>query len=465
MKRFAKVFLVLTVVSAFGYWAYKQFKKTSSVLGKIHVNADSALKIGVQEIKETLLLDVLTSPKYYFDQASFKDSDDTDKPDQGINLFPYSIVLYTVPKVKNTFFSTFLISDSEAFEIYVQNELEKKSVTIEDLNLEGFHFAKAEKSKMALAWNSEKLVVAFSLELRTKLLQGVFKDILTDGKVIKDKNNPLIEALANSNNHLAFIKDSSRVTINFEDGQALVDGSIRTISPQKFQPELSISALENPSLEVYFDSNFENATNKTELMKTLSEVSFFAKNNLKVDQVLNRTNGFISLDVDGETSQTDTIITYVYNDNFEKVEERTLKQKQVPRIHLNLGAENESLKDYLMKQNVVNGNGIFEPFPLYQIHVKEDATNTNFDTFEGAVSTKEKVTNSFLRVQIDFLRLKQDVAVPMADNYLENLRTFKLSASQKDGNLVRVKGVLTAADPNINILSQLIAKKQQDSVQ
>ena len=465
MKRFIKVFLVLGLVSAFGYWGYKQLNKTASLIGKIHINADSALKIGVQEIKETLVLDALTAPGYYLDKASFKDSDDKEKSEKGINILPYSIIFYTVPEVKNTFFGTFLISDTDAFEVYIVQELAKKEASIEYLENEGYRFVKIDKSKLALAWNSEKLVVAFSPELSGNALQKVFKDVLTDGKTIDDKDNALIKALADSNDHLVFVQDKSSVAINFEDGKAVVAGSIRTLVPQKFQPEVTTEALTEPSLQLYFDANFENTANKKEWINRLTDISFFTKNDLNVSEVLDRTNGFFSLSITGNITQVDTVITYEYDDNFEKVETRSLQEKQVPKTHINLGGENESLKDYLRSKNAVNAKGIFELFPLYQIHVKDDSMNTVFDTFKGRVPIQEKRTNSFFGFQIDFKKLSQDMSLPMVENYIENLKNLKLYAAQKEGNRIAVNGELIATDPSINILSQLSLPKQQDSVQ
>lgn len=465
MKRFAKVFLVLVVVAAFAYWGYKQVQQTSSLLGKIHVNADSAIKIGVQEIKETLLIDALTSPIYYYNKASFKGSDDRDKIDKGINVLPFNIVFYTLPEFKNTFFSTFMISDSDAFEVYVKKELDKKSIVIEDFEKEGYRFAKVNQSKLAFAWNTDKLVLAFSPELGNTALQKVFNQVLTEGKTIENKENPLIEALADSNDHIVYIQGKSNIAINFADGKAILAGTIRTARPQKFQSEISMESIEDPSLQIYFDANFEKAENKFDLINALSEASFFAKNKLNVDEVLDRTNGFYSLGISGQTIQKDTIITYGYDANFEKVAERTIQEKTVPKIHMNLGLENNSLKDYLVSQNAVSTNSILEAFPLYQLEVKEGPMNTVLDNFKGRLTSQEKLKNSFFGAEINFKKLTNDLALPIATKYLENLEQLKLFASQKEENRIIVNGELTAADANINILSQVALKKQQDSLQ
>ena len=465
MKKLAKIFLGLVVLSILGYSGYKQLKKKPSLLGKIHVDADSAIKVGVQEIKETLFLDALTSPSYYFKRADFSDFGDGDEPNDGINLLPYNLLFYTLPDVKNTLFSTFSIKDSNAFEAYIAKEIEKKSATIEYGSAESYRFAKIEKSKMVLAWNTEKLVVAFSSEPNSIAFQKVFKDVLVDRKTISDGNHELIKTLTDYEDHIVYVKDNGSTTINFEDGKAVISGNLITTTPQKFMPEITTEAVPNASLQFYFDANFENVSNKEEFITALSDAPFLRKNNLDITKIADRTNGYFSLAVAGKTIQNDTIITYTYDDNFEKIEQRSLREKEVPKMHINLGAENQSLKDYLIAQKTIDKNEIFEPFPLYKVYVKDGPMNTVFDTFEGRMITQKQISSSFLGCQIDFQKLREDLDIPLLNAHFKNLLKMQLFASQKEGNRVRLKGDITAANPDINIISQLAPEKQRDSVQ
>ncbi len=465
MKKLSKILLGLVVLSVLGYSGYKHLKKKPSLLGKIHIDADSAIKVGVQEIKETLFLDALTSPGYYFERSDFSSLGDGDGPNKGINLLPYNLIFYTLPDVKNTLFSTFSIKDSNAFEAYIAKEIEKKSATIEYAPGERYRFVTIEKSKIALAWDPEKLVIALSPELKPDAFHKVFKDVLVEGKTISDDNNELIRTLTDYDDHMVYIKNNSSATINFKDGKAVIAGNLKTTTPQQFMPEITTETTPNTSFQCYFDANFENNTNKNEFIAALSDASFFKKNGLDVTKIADRTNGYFSLAIAGRTAQSDTIITYTYDDNFEKIEKRTLQVAQVPKMHINLGAENQSLKDYLLAQKTIDENEVFEPFPLYKMYVKDGPMNTAFDTFEGRMITQKQISSSFFRCQIDFKKLKEDLDIPLLRKHFKNLVKMQLYASQKEGNRVVLKGGLTAADPNINIIAQLLPEKQSDSVQ
>ncbi|QCX02007.1 hypothetical protein FGM00_18505 [Aggregatimonas sangjinii] len=465
MRRFLKVVLIILALFAIAYFGYKELQQTSSLLGKVHVNADSAIKIGIHDIKETLILDALAAPLFYYEQTKFSKSDDEDAPDKGIDLSPYNLVLFTVPDIENTFFGTLEIKDSKSFEAYIAKELEKKSATVDETPNSDYQFAKIEKSKIILAWNTEQLVFALALDQKPESFHSIFKDVLTDGKTISDGDHSLITALADHDNHVIFANSSGNITLDFEDGKALIAGNILTDNPQRFQSEISIDSIPDTSFMMYLDANFENALNKEKVVNVLESVSFFQKNALNVSELANRTNGFLSLAIAGTTKQLDTVITYDYDDNFEKVEELSLQERQVPKAHITLGGENQSLKDYLIAQKAIDTNGIFKPFPLYTLYVKEGSMNTVFDTFEENLVAQKQLSSSFFGCRIDFRKLTADMDVPRLGPYVADLREMKVFATQKEGNQVMVHGELTATHPNINILSQLALKKPLDSIQ
>ncbi len=467
MKKWAKILLVFIGLLVVGYWGYKYVKDTSSLLGIIHVDADCAFKIDIHDIKETLVLDALSSPKHYFDNISFSDSEK--KPDsledKGIDLQPYSLVFYTHPAVNNTLFGALKIDDTANFEAYIESELTKRNTVIETAEDGSYRYAIVQKSKIALAWNETVLVPAFSPDMPLEKLQPIFNAVLNEGKTIQDKAHPLIQRLSDSDDHMVYVGQKSKLTLNFEDGAAILDGELYTETPQRFQPEITVETVPEASFQFYFDGNFENTINKDQMIATLEGVSFFEKNKLDVSKVINRTNGFVSLAIKGKTVQIDTIISYAYDDNFEKVAKKDLQEKQVPRLHINLGAENESLLDYLDEQGVLGPNHLFEPFPLYQLYVKEDALHTGLDTFKGTIDKQEQVSRAFMNTKIDFEKLSDDLGIPQWSQYLSTLKNLQIQASQAKSNKVVVKGALTGWQSDVNIISQWAFSRSKDSVQ
>lgn len=463
MKKGIKGFVLLVAICALGYYGFTRYKKASAFSGVIHENADSAFRIEIHDIRETLFWDAVTSPKYYYNNknSSEKDSDDTEAIGNGITI-PYNLFLYSVPDIKHTFFSTFEIYNTTEFEIFIKESLADRAVNIQKSETEDYYFVLLKDVKLILAWNDEKMVVAASLKPSFEKVVSVFTDILTNDKTIKDRNHELLEALKNQSGHIVYSNGKDLTTVNFTDGEVQMNGSIATATKAVFPKEISLETMPNTSLSLYFDSNFSNEYLKEKFIENLNGATFLTKNNLGLSKIADRTNGFFSLEIKGKTIQNDTIITYEYDDNFEKVAQKTVQEKEVPKIYMNLGAENESLKDYLIEVDAVTTDDIFTPFPLYQVYAKEDAMYTYFSTDRNARASQRTITTNFLECTIDFNKLQEDLSIPQTKQLFSLLSDFRVRALQGEGKKIAVKGSLTGKHSDINIISQLFFGMQSE---
>ncbi|QLG45433.1 hypothetical protein [Costertonia aggregata] len=455
MKKFLKIFSLAVMLFIVGYYGYVTYKKSVAFNNVIHKDADSAIKVGIQDIKETLVWDAVTSPKYYYDvlpPSKDDDKEEDEKRDKGIELQPYNLIAFTMPNVKNTFFTVLNIYNSEDFEVFVKEELEKKSVSIHDSG-NGYRFAIINDGKLAMAWDAEQLIVAVSPELNLTFAKKVFADVLIDNKTIDDKAHPIIENLKSNASHIVYTDGKSTSTINFEDGKALLNGTVS--SKNDFPNEVSLQMLPNASLSFYFNADFHNQELKERLVQNLGSYTFFEKHNLNVSEILNRTNGFFSLELNGKTTQIDTIVSYEYDDNFEKVARRTVQEKEVPKIHFNLGSADKSLRKYLRGANAVDSDNIFTLFPLYQLYVKEAGLYTSFDTFTGMLPVEKQVSSNFLDCKIDFEKLQKDLNLPQTEQFFSLLESMRVRAWQKNTGTIDLEGYLTGKNTEINMLSQL----------
>lgn len=465
MKKFLKGFLLFALLGILGYWAYKYYNKTASLVDRIHEDAESVIKVDLHQIKETLVWDALSSPGYYYDHSKR----DTDKEktkdstaDKGVDLQPYTAVFFTVKDVENIVFTTLDIQNSVAFETYIAKEIAKKKGTIQKDRDGLYRYAIVEKNKVAFAWNKEQLVIGLALSLEHKKVAAVFKDILIEERLIRDKSHPLITTLSKADDHITYVRKEDQIGINFEDGMATIEGNLVSKTPNSFLPEIAVQRVPNASFQIHWDYNFEQEKHKTTFIKNLEKLSFFEKNNLDVEMIANRTNGFFSLAVKGRTMQTDTVITYTYDDNFEKIAQKSTQEKEVPKIHINLGAENESLKEYLIDRDAVEQD-VFKAFPYYNFYVKEGTLNTSFDTFKANMPTKKLVTSNFFDCKIDFKRLQEDLNIPQTKALFQLLDSSRFRAYQSEGNQIVLKGNFKGLKEDINILSQLFFGLQEVS--
>ena len=443
---------------------YSFFQKKAVLKGVVHTEAESVIKIGIHDIKKTLLLDILSSPKYYWKNAkiarSKKEKDTIKDSGKGIDPQTYSIVFYTMKNHQNTYFSTLKIDDSEAFEIYILDYFKNINVPIETSE---YKYAIDKKSKLVLAWTADKLAIAFHLEPSFDKCKAVFDDVLLKDMLMYDTNNSYLKRLISSENHLTYLKNDSEISINFLDGKAILSGVWFTKNPNQFKTEIRYTADPNASLLWYFDGNFENEENRKWASTVMESFSFFEKNNLNPTLLTAQMNGMMSVSVKGTTIQSDTIITYEYDENFEKVETKSIQEKKAPIIVLNLGS-NTNLNTYLKEQGAL-ANGILMALPYYSFYAQEDSINSIFSTSKHHSILKSKTGSYFFNLEVDFENLQKDLSIPKAEKVIEIVESLRINARQEAENTVVLKGKLSGKIPDINIISQLFFQLQeQDSI-
>ncbi|AIZ40873.1 hypothetical protein [Cellulophaga baltica] len=454
MKKFLKITLSLLGIAVIGYFIYVQYQKSASLKNRIHVNADSVLKVGLHDFQKTILLDALSSPMFYWDNADFSSSskDDEDKKEDknGINLKPYSLVFYTMKEVKNTLFTTLPIKDSEAFNAYALAYLTAKKVTI----IEGdYTYALDEKTKIIYAWNNENLAIAYAPKKSFELCKPVFDDVLLNKKLISDTDHPYLKSLIAADDHVTYVKDSSVVHLNFNDGNAYLSGVMYTAQPKEFNESMKYVATPEASLLLYVDANFSNTAHASSVTDLLKDFSFFEKNNIEADSLVAKSTGIISLAVKGTTLQTDSIVTYEYDDNFDKVATVALQEKEAPSIFLNI-ASDTTLKSYLKKQGAIE-NGVLKALPMYSFYEKDTTSEVSFSTQKETLNHPFKTGSYFFSLSANFKSLQKDLKIPKADKLAALLKTVRINAQQVEGNKIVLEGSLTAENNEINIISQL----------
>ncbi|QWX83511.1 hypothetical protein H0I23_13780 [Cellulophaga sp. HaHaR_3_176] len=454
MLKIIKIILSLLLLVVIGYFVYSYYQKTAVLQNVVHVDAESVIKIGLHDIKKELVLDALTSPSFYWENTKSpkeeKEKDTISKPEKGINLQPYSLVFYTMKSVSNTMFTTFKIDDAKNFDAYALKYLTEKNIKI---NNGEYKSAIDEKGKMMFAWNNSHLAIAISPKLSTENCKIIFDDVLLNNKLIDDKSNAYLQRLGASEDHIIYLEGESKVTLNFKDGKAVLDGIINTNKPNAFNSEIIYQTVPSASFEMFVDANFKNKENQTAVINLLDGASFFEKNGINVATLLEKSTGVFSVAVKGTTTQIDTIVTYEYDDNFEKVEIKSTQEKIAPIIDLNMGSK-AGVYAYLQEQGAV-GNGVLNAIPYYTFYANKTTENVSFKTLKQSLPLQPKTGSYFFSLNTNFNLLQKDLNIPKAGKIAELLETLRVNAQQLEGNKVKLQGKLIGANSDINIISQL----------
>ena len=70
MKKKIKILCVSVVLVFLGYYGYTSYKQSAAMLNVVHKDADNVIKIGLHDLKETIILDAITSPNYYYNKLT-----------------------------------------------------------------------------------------------------------------------------------------------------------------------------------------------------------------------------------------------------------------------------------------------------------------------------------------------------------------------------------------------------------
>ncbi|WP_298478455.1 hypothetical protein [uncultured Maribacter sp.] len=463
MKKTLKTFLLLSITSLIGYWGYTWYCNTASLVGVIHKDADSVIKISVHDIKKTVLLDAITSPRYYYNNVSFKKKetrkDTIDK--KGVDFLPYNLVLFTVPNIKDTYFSVLHIKDANAFKNQLEHYIGSNGSKLQTNVKNNTHWLENKKQHWVCAWNTEKLIVSFGLENSYEKSKEIFLDVLKEDKVIQSKENNWIISLSEAKGHITYFTQKSKVELQFKDGETTLEGIIQA-DDQVYPEKVTYTKIPEASVDFYWDANFKNKDNTKQFIKSWRNSSFLRKMNIDLPQVTELTNGFFYLGIDGITKQTDTIVTYTYDDNFNKKEQKARKEKEVPNMILNLGKNKKGLKDYLLKQNLITKNQVFIGIPLYQFYIDENSEHTTFKTGTLNSSLGEVTSTNFMSLSVNFEKAKEDLQIPQLRPYFNLLKELQLSARQSTKKQVVLEGNIQGKKEDINFLSQLFFGLKED---
>ncbi|GMN07959.1 hypothetical protein MTsPCn5_33480 [Croceitalea sp. MTPC5] len=459
MRKFAKLVLPLFALLALGYYGYTRYQNSSSLKGVVHQDATSVIKIGIHDIKKTLILDALGAPRYYYQNLDLgnRTGDDDGKKEsigKGVEFMPYNLLFFTMPKVEHTVFTVFKIYDFTEFEAYVHNKVTPKLDANGITATQGYQSGVFKNGSIAIAWNDEKLALAVAPRIKNSGIADVFKELLVDDKTIPSTDHPLLKTIKNETAHAVYAADGGVATLTFNDGNAFLKGKGSVDFP--FAKEVTFPSYRNTSLSFHYGLNLRaNPIREALLARRLGNLTFFEKYNLDASEIAKSLDGRLSFAISGRTVQNDTIITYEYDDNFEKVARKTVQKRNVPAAYLHLGVQGQKLKSYLSEKGALSENGIFEPFPLYQTTLFEQSTGAVFSTVNDTILPKGKTSSYFFNLQADFEKLQKDLDISHTRELFSILTNMRIQAWHVDEREIKLEGTLNAVDDDINILSQL----------
>jgi len=410
------------------FLAYRYNKSYNDV---IHKDAKSIIKINVDGIYKSIAFNFLQNPGYYLSK-----NDKDDKLGEAKNglSFPSNIFLFTINGMANdTFFGSLPLSNINDFRNYAKNKWNISKFEIKD----GLLVGKNQNQKITIAIFKNR--IAFSYSNKNEATFSILKDLLSRKNILA-VDDIVLSKLKNNSDHLFYLYGKTKVFANFNAGNMTIGGLL----PQLHQNQQEIQF--NPKSAVQFYINAQ--------LPSFGKSDFQIDNySLKLDSISKYHNGLTTFELIKTTKQSDTVITYEYNDDFEKVEQVTIKMVMVPEMVVTLKSNGIGLANYLKSEGVLDYNNVLNKkvFPLYTTYAKFDTQNFSLSTSNEIKQQVAQKTQGTLYLKIDFNQLRQNKELGLINRYLKPLQKLEV----KTDNNGKLSGLMQFNEPNINALLQL----------
>lgn len=436
MKKFFLVsaaILVLLLITFFGYFRYKQH---TSYQAGIHKDASALVKIDVYNLYKSLAAELLKSKK------------GTMKPLlKGVEL-PAHIFIYSVKsKAPTTLFSSIKIDDPVLFDKSLK---ENSALRFHNSGIQGIQVAGTADGRWTIAYDSLTVAIAFSYT------KEKVADMLAE--IIQHKNQVAVNAstlkgIADKAGTIVYWDGKHEAALNFDKGKIVLKAGLDT----KMNSDLSTPL---PVLATAQD-NAVSLWGKGDLRPLLEHKSWQLDSFvLHGDSLLRYYKGQFAFDITGPMIQKDSIITYEYNDDFEKEEQVSVKETTIPGIRLWLAADTTGLLNYLKHSGILaDGNINRKVFPLCPLQATRDHNGLSIASIREYKSILQKDNSGFFGLHIRFERLMAVPELAPVQQYLKMFRSLDAQGAKGKDGKTAFEAVLEFKDSGSHPLLQLAAMR------
>lgn|GEM_PF-620196 len=411
-NKFKRVAIILAAVVflllLFAY-SYLALRKYNAYRNTVHGDANFIIKVDADQLYCSMALDYLGNPSFYRGK-------NVKSTESGLSI-PAQFFVYTVKsKSAQTYFCAMPVADTLLLRKFVRQKLGVSALK----NMGQYVSGKSANGRLTIAFNANTFAIGYSFKREN--VEDIIADLINGENMLSDKDQKLVKLKA-LKSHLAYVFDDYMGTGDFKDGQLHIEGDFnlsgftineKTFSHRVFDKDAAVKMWLNvkPSLNERFGG---------------IKVKDYE---LYPDSLLKYCNSYFDLEMGNPVSQTDTVITYLYNDDFEKEETITSRIEEVPGINSVVSGNATGLFNYLSAANMVKGDVVNkEFFPLYKLYLKrkenELVLSTNQHVF---VSDARENTPYFFYLDADFDKLKSQGQFTLFEKYITQLNRLIIKA-------------------------------------
>ncbi len=339
---------------------------------KVPASAETIIHVNLRKVEYAVVKSYLKDPFSYFDfKTPSKKQKDSLKEGKKVSLYsaisiPVNIFFYTnKEEFKGVFISSFFkvknrLNLASFFKEKKYVKKEKKAITIYEKES---HFFALHKNDLVFVYKREPADVV-------KLTENIFANTL-----FMKEEDPLMKRMKKSKSDLTLATlENDFLELDISNESLRFSGSLG----DKFNWFLPYKAEQPKELGIANISGKFNTLFLSQKLKQNQKDKIKKLTTLSMDSILKKWNGDLTFNLSSFSTKTDTIVTYEYDDDFNKIEKRAIEKRVIP--DLDLTTSKGTLISYLKEKEVVKkvqGEEIVTIIPFFKVLVN----NTNDDLF------------------------------------------------------------------------------------
>lgn len=436
MKKFLSLTTAILLLLFVSFWGYIQYQRNASYKTHIHKDVAMLARVDVYDIYKSLLSDYFKIKKRK--KESFLG---------GLGI-PANIFVFTLnDKQATTLFTTFPLEDPGELD----RSLKQHAAAWEPVEAAapGVNMKRSPDGKWTIAYNADVLAMAYSPTREN--ITAALSDLVLKKNTIP-VNASRFSGIKEQEGHITFSDGNYKGSINFGQGEIDAQAEI----PAKGWHITTKAQHREPAAEsalymwcYILPENLLAHKTFTTGAGALSGDSLLAAG----------LNGF-ELEITDPVLQKDSVVTYDYNDDFEKVATVTVKENKVPGMQAFISGDPALLNHYLQQSNMISADsGLVNTalFPLYKLYAGTRESGILLSTRKGNTVAAAGLTSpEIFKLYINFDRLKAQPEFALLQQYVQAFSVLDIRGTCPDGNQIQAKGKLQLKNKSTNALLQLL---------
>ena len=435
--------LILLILAGVLFRVYRQRQSYAVAVPK---EASSVIRIHVDGLATDIIWNMLWHPSYYqrYRQDTSGDAKGVLRGSAGVRV-PANVFLYQFADVPHAVFGMLPITDAEAFSAFVLDqekwEYETEIMPRRLSSSYGLALHTADTVAFAFLWGGGKE--------QMKAIEVHLQDMLQQKQLTPLAKSRFSE-LKKQKGHINASGDRS-LWMEFRQGEIVFSAGAEWDNklPWEF-PANNTGMLQVPA------SYWSQAQ--------WDRWQWGNSGALNRDSLMRYIRGSSVVQWSGVTTQSDTVITYEYDDDFNPIETRTAVDQTVPMLYGTIPADAPGLISYLAGQGIVDtvsGQISRDVFPFFSVYL--DRTDSAWLRISSVASAAEKRVDIPIRSDgkdslYFYLNISdaigQDVFPTAIAQLLAPFSALALQGSYPEGGSV-IRGKLAMKEAYINSLMQL----------